>query len=434
MRNKPEYVKLVEYTEYNNHYPEELVTKLINSEICSVRKGKIIFKVTGIFIYRNAFYVIFPKNYNVPMKAKESKEHIQLLYKVLMKYRREAKLELEEVDLLGGNEGEYSGNLITASNLIDDFTVNGLLKREMEIKSSVGSGRTDWLATISKKRPIISEESIVYFDTISKRTSIDRQNILLKLHKYCIYKSVEKYGWLLGFNFTDFNLTLTEMPCDINYAIHILEMEMSNTFIERDLNVIKLMINFLLGIQLAEKEARLEVLLTPYFYNVWEEICSNIYKNEYRKLKKIIPKLNWKLDSGAKRMSQRPDIMLIRDRALYILDAKYYDVDVNLPGWPDVVKQLFYASTILNNIKSGNFEIPNLDLEKQISRLNKVVNIFIFPSSSNEAFKYIGKVNVENNNEFDDVKAYKVSIYLAMQCYVGKKNYDFSDNLFEEFN
>lgn len=411
MKHKPNYIIAIEYKEYENDYPNDFVTQLVNREICSIKNNKIKFKVTGLLIYKNTFIIIFPKNYNVPRDEKELKKHAQVLFQVLLKYRQESNLNVEEIELLGGEDGLYKESYYTAYLIISDFIENGPLKKEIRIESSSYSGRIDWSATINKKHPIFSKGSVIYTDTISEKNTIDHQHLLIQLYSYCVYKSIEKYGWLFDLsleNVREFN----ELPCDINFGINFLSKELNSTFVDREMKIIKILRGFLLGIEFNRFE-KIEIMVTPYFHNVWEVICGFNFNNQYKALRGLIPKPKWEIESSAKVQSQRPDIMFIKENVLYILDAKYYDIDTNLPGWSDIVKQLFYAFTILKNI--------NAKIDQRIKPLETVENAFLFPSGDLEQIKYIGRVGIEENNELGYIKAYKINTFLAMQCYLGKE-------------
>lgn len=424
MKHKPQYIFVNEYKEYENEFSAALVKHMVYNEICSVKKNKIKFKVVGVLVYGNIFIIIFPKDYKLPANEKTQQKHAHVLVQVLLKYRRENGLESEELEMLGGNEGEYDENLYTASRLITDFIQNGALKKETRIKSA-DHKNINWPATISKRQPVFSDGSVIYTDTISDRSINDRQHLLLQLHGYCIYQSLEKYGWLFDLSAEKFHLPIQEMPCDLSYAINFLTKELNTTFVEREISVIKMIREFLSGIEVETLKDKLDLLVTPYFHNVWEVICSKNFNNQYKVLKPIIPKLNWEIESSAKVQSQRPDIMFLREERLYILDAKYYDIDANLPGWPDVVKQLFYAFTIFKNIQSENFAMSDKQLEKKVKKVEMVENSFLFPSGDSEPIKNIGKVAVERNEELNAITAYKVNTFLAMNCYIGKDKYDF---------
>lgn len=431
MRKKEHFRFFVEFIEYENHFPKEFVTDLINRGICRTKKKKIKFIVTGVVIYKSEYIVIFPKAYKIPNSKGLLKDHAQVLVEVLIKYKRSSTLSSEEMELLGGNSGEYAENLTTAYSLIEDFKYNGFLRKETKIKSTFPVGRVDWVSTVNKKQPLFSKQAVIYNEPITIRKAIDKQNYLLKIHKYCVYKSIKNYGWLLGITNENIKNDIGEISIDVNEALIFLSRELHSTFAERDIRVIELLIDFLEGINLQDSDMIMEVIATPYFQNVWESICSIAFQNQYKILKEIIPKLLWDIESNAEVRSKRPDIMVIKDQVMYILDAKYYNVDSNLPGWPDVVKQLFYALTIWKNIKSEEFNSPNKKLESVLKKVNNTQNIFLFPSSEEEPIKYVGKVNVENNKDFDDIKAYRVNTYLAMKCYIGKEQFNYLDCLVE---
>src|SRR5690606_685264 len=103
----------------------------------------------------------------------------------------------------------------------------------------------------------------------------------------------------------------------------------------------------------------------------------------------------------------------------------YYDIESNLPGWSDIVKQLFYSYTIFRNITSERFTTKNEKLDIELKGIKEVNNSFLFPSNHEEPIKRIGKVSVENNEDLKDVAAYQVNTFFAMNCYLNKKKYNF---------
>ena len=415
----------IEYEEYQNTFSEELTSIWAKKGICVLQREKIIFKVTGLLIYNNTFFVIFPKSYKLPALVSEEKSHIEVLTKVLLKYRKEAVLEPLESELLDGKQGQNRGNIITVYHLIQDFLQNGYLKKEIYVKVPNQNGRIDWPSTINKKQPALSGNSVIYMDPIYKKTKVDQQNLLLKLHRYCVYQGIKKYGWLLGLSpdlVEPENDLLSNY--DLSFILSFLNKELNNTFIEREINVLNLLVLYFAGINPENPEEKLETLATPYFQNVWEAMCSVNFSNQYNLLKQLIPKLKWEIESHAPVQSQRPDLMIIREKTLYILDAKYYNIEKNLPGWGDIVKQLFYAYTIFTNIKAKKSDLPHLKLHN----ITTVYNAFLFPSSDSEAIRYTGKVEVEGNNQLGNIKAFKVNTFLMMKCYIGVEKISYINN------
>jgi hypothetical protein len=416
----------IEYDEYQNTFSQELTSIWMKKGICVLHREKIIFKVTGLLIYNNTFFVIFPKSYKLPALVSEEKNHIEVLTQVLLKYRNEAVLEPLESELLDGEKGRNRGNIITAYHLIQDFLQNGYLKKEIRVKASSQNGMIDWPSTINKKQPVFSGNSIIYMDPIYKKTKIDQQNLLLKLHRYCVYQGFKKYGWLLGLS-QDFVEPESDVLSiyELSFILSFLNKELNNTYVEREINVINLLVLYFAGIDPENPEKKLETLATPYFQNVWETMCSVNFSNQYNLLKQLIPKLKWEIESNAPVQPQRPDLMIVREKTLYILDAKYYNIEKNLPGWGDIVKQLFYAFTIFTNIKAKKRVMPHLKLNK----ITEVYNAFLFPSSESEAIRYTGKVEVEGNNQLGNIKAFKVNTFLMMKCYIGIERISYINSL-----
>jgi len=409
------YKTFIEYQEYPNTFPKELTDLWQMKGVCSLKEDLITFKVTGLLIYMNKFFVIFPKAYKIPSTDSEKKYHIEVLINVLLKYKNEATMDPLEMELLGRENGDHTDNLITVYRLIQDFFQNGYLIKEMRVRSGKQCGKIDWPLTINRKQPFFSVSSVVYIDPIITKKIIDGQNLLLKLHKYCLYMGIKKYGWLMGIS-PDIVEPENNLPnnYDLSFILNFLTNELNSTFVEREIKVIHLIIQYLSGINLKDPKEKIETLATPYFQNVWESMCSVNFNNQYHELKKIIPKLKWEIDSKAPIQPQRPDLMMVREKTLYILDAKYYNVDKSLPGWSDIVKQLFYAFTIYKNIQSCR---PLLNLK--LNNINNVFNAFLFPSSDSEAIKYIGKVEIEGNEQLGSVKSFKLNTFLMMKCYIG---------------
>src|SRR5699024_3161682 len=157
----------------------------------------------------------------------------------------------------------------------------------------------------NKKSPVFTNGSIYYPETVVRKNTIDNQNLLLKLHEYSVCKSIEKYGWLLGVDLINEFLS-EELLCDLDFAIKFLNNQLTSTFNQREVNVIKNIIDFLTGTGLEKEEDSLELLVTPYFYNIWETICGSLFNNEYNTLNSAIPKIEWDF-SDAPVKPQRPD-------------------------------------------------------------------------------------------------------------------------------
>lgn len=405
---------------------------IMQDQDCLKIKGQEIwFTATGFLVYEHSLIIIFPKGYILDSDTNLVIEDARLLFAVLMKYQKDSILEPKEMRLLGGDSGSVKSIIFTAFRLTEDYKINGLLKRNMKITTNKFTGNVNWISTINKKSPIFSNGYPIYHEAIYKKSKQDENSLLISLHKYAISKSLKQFGWLFGMEIHDFNDCEAELPCDLSKGIHFLKNELRNTFIQREVDVIKWIINIILEKENKDIFANLEMLLTKSFYYVWEAMCSKILGNQYSTLKMLLPQPVWEIynTNNTQSISHRPDILLIRKNKLYILDAKYYDVNNNLPGWHDAVKQFFYSLSIRKNIEENFDLITNQELKNKISDVNTFVNVFILPTFAQYSVSKIGSITVPNIIEYGKVDALVINIRLAMKCYIGEKKFGFINRI-----
>lgn len=403
----------------NNAY--HWVSNNINraGNIITFKDQRFSWNITGFTIINGRVVIIFPKNYLVPEEKELVKEHGMILLKALMRYRYEHTIEMEEAELLFGNKINDSSRISTAVFIIRDYLDYGLINRKRIIKSMIRDGKIDWALTIKKTDPIPSNGSMAYVSFVSKARIADKYNILRKIHEYVVHKSISLWGWLLDID--ERGVERSELPCQIENAISFLSEELEEAFVQREINLIKALIEFLKAESGVQNYAKLEILATPYFYWVWEAVCGYIYGNQYMKLRDLVPEPKWHIKEIKAKVSQRPDILFIDEDVLYILDAKYYNYHRNVPGWHDVVKQLYYRQTIKSALNSRNKKIYN--------NIKHIENVFILPDTDNINTEYIGYVEVQDVEEMDIVLAYSINTKAAMKAYAFREESHFKENL-----
>ncbi|MBM7615613.1 hypothetical protein JOC73_002186 [Alkaliphilus hydrothermalis] len=133
-----------------------------------------------------------------------------------------------------------------------------------------------------------------------------------------------------------------------------------------------------------------------------------MFRNKYATTRDIVPQPEWEGIEG--KISQRPDILTVDGPILYVLDAKYYNYNVGLLGWHDVIKQLFYRHTIIENLKGkkGARLLPNVKTVK---------NAFLLPGNETDKLKYIGRVFVRDIENLGEVKVLAINQWDAMRTY-----------------
>lgn len=373
------------------------------------------FKITGFIITCNKPLIIFPKNYHIPSNHEQIKKECMTLLQVILKYRMEKFHVPEEMQLLFGDENHSTGRIVSSIELIEDYLRNGFIIKKREIVSSKKIGYTDWNATVNKLTPVITHGKPIYLQPVKRNKVYDTDNLLTKIHKWVINDCICTWGWLFGI---DENILEIANPYDSQLMINVLKNELIKTFIQRDVSVIKNLINYIEAKHGSEKVTSYNTMATPYFNLIWESICAFVYSNEYANLSKWVAQPVWDGPIILKNISQRPDILFVNYKTFYILDAKYYDYHNTIPGWHDVVKQLFYKFTIESKLRnSGNKTIESYE------------NVLIFPENSKNDFTYLGRVYVDGVMDLGEVKAFAINTKCAMEAYSSGRKDKFRDEL-----
>lgn len=375
-----------------------------NSAILTINDKYFSFKITGFLICNNNPVVVFPKNF---VTEKTSfKSDASILLRTLLRYRMEKIHPEDESIFLNGNELNSNGRIISAITLLNDYQNYGFLKRSEKIKTTRSNGNIDWNSTINKTVPIINHNRPIYAEPIIKKTAYNMSHIVIQIHKAIIAECVKMWGWIIGFSGPEISFS---MPCSAEEAVIILTKELSITYVNREINVLRNMIAYLKSEIGKKTKEHIEILATPYFYYTWEYICGHIFENQYSMWSSVIPQPTWKETSKKYNISHRPDILFVYKNNFFILDAKYYDYNKSLPGWQDSVKQLFYQYTIENS----NSHI----ITQALSDINCFVNAFILPENICTKVKYLGYVEVDNVAGLRKIHAISINTRMAMEAY-----------------
>lgn len=401
----------IESTDYlSSQYPEITETLKAFPDICIISERTFQFKIVGTFCIDERPVIVFPKGYDLPVHRDLQIQETKVLIRVLLRYRNEMNKSNESSDALWGLDDISSNRIAAAMLLLEDYCQNGYLKRYAECRSSGYKRRTDWPATINKTVPLYSKGNPVYDSPIARWKKNDIHNIVVLAHKYVIQDCFRKWGWLFGYDLIP-NAD-PRLPCPISEIILCLKTELRKTYINRDIMVIHQLIQYLSASTGKQNSRRLDLFATPYFSFVWEAICGFLFNNSYPKLKKILPQPIWESNIVSGRIAQRPDIFYVEGENLYILDAKYYNYHKNLPGWHDVVKQLFYRHSL--EAVSGTLDYISL-----LPETKKIFNAFILPGDGDD-FLYLGQVYVPKVKDLGTIKAIVIDQKRAFATYAAR--------------
>lgn len=404
----PQPVCFSDATYYDSRlYPDIVAAMQDYPDVCSIGLESFQFKVVGVLLVAESPIVIFPKNYDIVADANLQIQEARTLTRALLRYRNEVHHERDEISLLYGNDAAGSDRIVAAANLLEDFCLNGYVQRRIEKITQNCTGHTDWNLTINKTVPVFSKGAPAYILPVVHRRNIDEQNIVYLTHKYVISECFKEWGWL--FDYDDYVESCVTLPCPIEELIDLLKNELRHTYLDREIYVIQNLIQYLSEKSGHEQRKKLDLLATPYFSFVWEAICAYLFDNKYSQLRTLLPQPEWESDFVRGNISQRPDIFMTGADALYILDAKYYNYNHNIPGWHDVVKQLFYRHTMMSIRETREYM-------RLLPFARNIYNAFIMPGSGT-GLLYLGRVYVPSITDLGEIKAFAIDQRKALSAY-----------------
>lgn len=408
--------------------PKHILLKLISDKVViNDNNAKIHFNVTGFISVDEIFVVIMPKTYNLNVPKEVLLNDIKLLFNVLLKYNS-SKTKLNHEKRKGNELTEGTNSKISSAYyLIEAYLESGIYRKQNVVETVNKHGKKKWNKTVQKNNPIISGDTVLYDKIIYSSKNDDLENIIVRYHKIALRKSIERYGWILNIKIEDYDDLITDIEYDVQKAKAVLIRELRELNSEKSIEVIKNIYDILVGYNTDSNFSDFQVLYNKSFYYVWEAICGSVFTNQYNQLKTMIPKPVWNFNNPNrnKNMSQIPDILVINENHLFVLDAKFYDLDVTAPGWPDVVKQFFYSHTIKENLPNAYNLISNEKLRNLVMKIDTFSNVFAFPTFENVEIKKVGNVLVHGSLSLGVIDAYEINVRDVMALYLEDKKISF---------
>jgi len=336
--------------------------------------------------------VYFPRGFDISDNDEQARVDILNLFGVLRKFsnRREGK----NVNNMDG-ENNLSFPVLSYQYVINDFLEHGYYIEKEVHYTEATKGKIDWKRTIQKQRPQISNGNVVYLNFIVKTNKINNNNLITKIHEYCVYESFLKLGWLYVTN----GILPPKPTIQLNKKmfLNVLDEALSNTFNDNKQMLFKSMINIIE--QTSENitdKTNISFGVNRFEY-VWENMIDYIFgeenKDEYFPHAKwhILANKDYKTESSA----LEPDTIMCLNQRLYVLDAKYYKYGItnnpqHLPGSSSIQKQITYGEYIE---------------EKFSYSQNQIYNAFVMPfkkkkkTDDNYKFVSVGKAEWKKYSE-----------------------------------
>ena len=265
--------------------------------------------------------------------------------------------------------------------IIRDYLSNGYYRNSEKLYRTNGKGKINWKKTL-ETQPIISNGNIIY-DKLVVEVRNDCDDVITEAHKWCVFDSVRKIGWLFGINEKS---VFVPRAADsiIKKYIRSIKTELARTFDDIKKMRLNHMLKVLTGVDDSNRAKEIVYGVDKYHY-VYERMVDYVFSN-VADITKYNPNAQWYLCKNnfnpTDASSLRPDTVRLVPKAgtdekvAYIIDAKFYRFgttgsESDLPSTTSIQKQITYGDHIIANLRGAE----NID---------SVRNAFIIPYNKNK--------------------------------------------------
>ena len=289
-----------------------------------------------------------------------------LTMRVLARFGR----EVESRKGIVGSPGDNAALAAVIHDLARDFRDNGIYS-ERERYCARNSGKPDWKRTITREMPYLTSSGIpVYPDTRTTRSLDSHEMLLAQIQAAVLSEIVEKHSWWLSGIASRAGELRSFRPPPLPRFLWPgkLRLLLPSLYARRPVFLANTMISYL-----EETSGNAEgdfVCGVEDFSSVWEHMLRKVLPGVEEGWNAKLPKPGYvRAVSGEVEMLERgmqTDIVVREGTHLTVVDAKYYGATGkgSVPGWPDIVKQLFYETALKAVVADGE----------------TVSNCFAFPS------------------------------------------------------
>ena len=336
--------------------------------------------------------VLFPHGFNISNDEKELRRDIFRLLAVLSDY---SKHRDGEQTTNSNNHDNTIPPITDYIYLMQDFLSKGYYtEKELRFVSS-SKGKINWKRTIQKEQPYIDNNNVIYLKYQIQTNLINQNNLLSRIHKYCVYKCFSKFGWL--FMTHNFIPNKPDIKEDKKLFLKTLEAAINTTFNDEKKRLFTCMISVIED-EIQNSDKGNDSIGVNKFAPVWERMIDFVFGEDNKK--DYFPNATWYIiPTGEEKNSSKlePDTIMKYNGNLFVLDAKYYQYGItnnpdDLPPTSSIHKQLTYGDYVRSLItQNGKHQNEVKDPSKNI------YNAFIMPFNCNDE-EIIKIVSVAKSN------------------------------------
>lgn len=314
----------------------------------------------------------FPLGYNLSSDDEGIRKDILLLIATLEKHTDKQDSSVTDLTHNIDKEGFPIQSYIY---IVKDFLMNGYyVEHDVEYKISK-TGKIHWGRTIKTQKPYVSGNNIVYLDFVTKKNTINENELITQIHKYCVEESFSKVGWLFTLQCIPSKANIT---FNKNLFLRTIKSKLATTFNDSNKTLFRHMLNVIN--YLFDSNSKTSYKYGTYrFEYIWESMIDKMFGIPNKG--KYFPNGTWHFHNGTSLTSStlRPDTIMLHDGDVYVLDAKYYKFGItkrseDLPETTSINKQITYGEHI----------DTDLQLRKEHGKGMVVYNAFIMPYDASD--------------------------------------------------
>lgn len=336
--------------------------------------------------------VTFPRGFRLSNDENQTRRDILRLLATIQKFS--GRQEGTTVNSLDG-EIQLTFPILSYQYIIKDFLANGYyIERETQYIDGT-RGKINWKRTIQKKQPVFNNGNLVYLDVVVKTNKINSNNMLTRIHEYCVRESFEKLGWL----YLPSETLPSKPKIRFNKRVFasVLNDALNSTFNDNKRLLFTSMLNIVNSRQETVDSLEKKACGVHRFEYIWEKLVDHVFGEDNKD--QYFPHATWHIISGNNVTSSalEPDTIMLHEDKVYILDAKYYKYGVtrnplHLPGSSSIEKQIVYGEYV-----QTKKDVP----------ADRIYNAFVMPydgGSENEPYRFVS-VGTADWKPYNDMSA-----------------------------
>lgn len=387
---------------------------------CHVNKNEDGDRFVGVKADADNAMVYFPIGYQLPETEEDLRQDILHLISVLAEFtnRDDKLLAMQKFAAPQSVDFPINAYMEIINYFMDQ---NGYYTEKEAVYRTSDRGKINWSQTIKRQRPLIQANgSPIYTDYTVRISSPNDRNLITQIHKYCVYESFSKLGWL----FTPYLPEKSTLERNDKMFLTVLNDKLASTNIDKDKRLFSAMIAMIE--YLDEKTTQKQFYFgTDRFEYVWEKLIDRVFGIKDKK--NYFPRTRWSLKTGKKKTNAalEPDTIMLHNGNIYVIDAKYYRFGIT--GNPD---DLPVSSSINKQITYGEYIYTEKKFKEKFGANVPVYNAFVMPYNvndnlfgSDEIYTNIGEATGEwktKGHNYERVQGIVVDTRYLMYHYTGK--------------